>query len=421
LRDHSSPEQSVASHAFPLEIAQIENRSRIGLKRGGRVMRRLRIAALAASCGTVVLTPLLVAAFTGPGASHVEGTAAWQATDYRPADTAATLEPVNAAQTTSISKISVAEATPTVAVAEPLAAPAAIPVPEPALAEPLATAVALAASDNPQSAPGEVRTASAPDPAQDGALEAAQPGQAVNDPCAGAEPCINDYLWSLYERAPKVDTVKETEKKKVTVEKNGKTRTVTKTETKLVAENFAWKDPQAAEKVGMPLKDYVIGGMDPHFKLRLYHTLRALDRVGLVPGITSAFRDDYRQSLASGLHAANNRSYHGGSLRGGYGHGLAADVVSVKGATSAERWAASEQLWKWIDAHGKEFGLGRPYLNKDPGHCAPIDGKEYADHHAKALAQLTHPDSKKKNKITKHDRNKDTSTTVATSHEPQDR
>ena len=110
----------------------------------------------------------------------------------------------------------------------------------------------------------------------------------------------------------------------------------------------------------MPLKDYVIGGMDQQFKLRLYRTLRALDRAGLVPGITSAFRDDYRQSLASGLHAANNRSYHGGSLRGGYGHGLAADVVSVKGETSAERWAASEQLWKWIDAHGKEFEMAGP-------------------------------------------------------------
>ena len=36
-------------------------------------------------------------------------------------------------------------------------------------------------------------------------------------------------------------------------------------------------------------------------------------------------------------------------------------------------------MWKWIDAHGKEFGIGRPYLDKDPPHIAPIDGKEYAD------------------------------------------
>jgi hypothetical protein len=329
---------------------------------------------------------------------------------------------VNAAQTTSISKTGVAEAAPTVAIAEPPVQSALVPVAEPAPVEPPATAVALVASDNPQRAPGAVTTASAPDPAQNGAPDtAAGPVHALTDPCAGADACIDDYLWSLYERAPKVDTVKETEKKKVTVEKNGKSHTITKTETKLVAENFAWKDPQAAEKAGMSIKVYVIGGMDRDFKLRLYRTLRALDRAGLVPGITSAFRDDYRQSLASGLHAASNRSYHGGSLRGGYSHGLAADVVSVKGDTSAERWAASEQLWKWIDSHGKEFGIGRPYLNKDPGHCAPIDGNEYATHHAKALAQQTHPDSKKKNQAAKHDRSKETSTTVATSHEPQDR
>jgi hypothetical protein len=76
---------------------------------------------------------------------------------------------------------------------------------------------------------------------------------------------------------------------------------------------------------------------------------------------------------------ATNRPYHGGSLRGGYGHGLAADIVSVKGETRSERCISSEILWKWIDAHGKEFGIGRPYLDKDPPHIAPIDGKEYAD------------------------------------------
>ena len=82
----------------------------------------------------------------------------------------------------------------------------------------------------------------------------------------------------------------------------------------------------------MSLTEYVIGGMDLDFKLKLYHALRAMDDAGLSPGITSAFRDDYRQSLASGLKAATDRSYHGGSSRGGYGHGLAADLVSVGGS-----------------------------------------------------------------------------------------
>jgi hypothetical protein len=91
----------------------------------------------------------------------------------------------------------------------------------------------------------------------------------------------------------------------------------------------------------------------------LFHTLHAAEQAGLSPGITSAFRDDYRQSIASGLKAAADRSFHGGSFRGAYGHGLAADAVSVKGATRAQRWISTESFWKWIDAHGKEFGIGR--------------------------------------------------------------
>jgi hypothetical protein len=119
--------------------------------------------------------------------------------------------------------------------------------------------------------------------------------------------------------------------------------------------------------------------MDRAFKTKLYRLCRALDDAGFVPGMTSGFRDDYRQSIASGNKAATNRSYHGGSLRGGYGHGLAADVVSMKGETRSARWISSEMMWKWIDAHGKEFGIGRPYLDKDPPHVGPMDGKEYAD------------------------------------------
>ena len=155
----------------------------------------------------------------------------------------------------------------------------------------------------------------------------------------------------------------------MTVKRKGKTVTVTKTFTRIVDEDFAWKDTKAAEKAGMPMIDYVIGGMDRSFKLKLFHTLQAAEQAGLSPGISSAFRDDYRQSLASGLKAATDRSYHGGSFRGGYGHGLAADVVSVKGATQAQRWISTESFWKWIDAHGKEFGIGRPYLDRDPPHC----------------------------------------------------
>jgi hypothetical protein len=201
----------------------------------------------------------------------------------------------------------------------------------------------------------------------------------ASDECVLSEECIDQYLWSVYERAPKVDTIKVEEQIKTTVKMNGKSRTVTKTVTKFVNEDFTWKDPDAAEKAGMSVAQYVIGEMDRAFKVRLYHLFRALDDAGLAPGMTSDFRDDYRQSITSGHKAATGDSYHGGSRRGGYGQGLAADIVSVKGETRSERSISSEIMWKWIDAHGKEYGIGRPYLYKDPPHIAPIDGKEYAD------------------------------------------
>ena len=241
----------------------------------------------------------------------------------------------------------------------------------------------------------QVATRSEPDAVHTDTGGAVRPPETV-DECLVAEICIDQYLWSLYQRTPKRDTIKVEEQRKVTVKKKGKARTVTEKFTKLVDEDFTWKDPKAAEKASMSLKDYVIGGMDRSFKLKLYHALRALDEAGLSPGIMSAFRDDYRQSLVSGPKAASDRSYHGGSLRGGYGHGLAVDLVSVKGETRAERSVSSGSLWKWIDDHGKEFGIGRPYLDKDPPHVAPIDGQEYAAHRREAHGPHAGSEKKKR-------------------------
>jgi hypothetical protein len=238
------------------------------------------------------------------------------------------------------------------------------------------------------------KTATSPDPASTNPSSKNANGETVADSvdaCLADHACIDRYLWSLYERTPKIDTVKVTEQKKETVKRKGKTKTVTKTVSKLVGEDFAWKDPKAAEKAGMPAVDYVIGGMDPGFRRTLYRALRTLDDAGFKPGIMCAFRDDYRQSIATGLKAQNDRSYHGGSFRGGYGHGVAADIVSVRGETRAERLDSTVQLWEWIDKHEKELGIGRPYLDRDPPHVAPLDGEEYAAHrlqsvHAEAKA-----------------------------------
>jgi hypothetical protein len=232
--------------------------------------------------------------------------------------------------------------------------------PDAALAEPAFRLAAVTPSETNVSPPN----VTAPEPTDD---------------CLLAQDCIDQYLWSLYERARKIDTNKVQERYKVTVKKKGKKRTVTRTRIKLVTEDFTWKDPDAAAKVGMSMQDYVIGGMERSFRLKLYRLMRAADDAGLAPGITSGFRDDYRQSIASGRKAATDSSYHGGSRRGGYGHGLAADVVSTKGETRAERWITTDLLWKWIDEHGAQYGIGRPYLDRDPPHITPIDSKEYVD------------------------------------------
>lgn len=224
------------------------------------------------------------------------------------------------------------------------------------------------------------------------------------DECFVLDICVDRYLWALYQKAPKEDAIKVPERRQVTIKRKGRMVTVTRTFTRLVDENFAWKDPKAADRVGLAMADYVIGGMDREFKLKLFYTLRAAESAGLSPGITSAFRDDYRQEIASGLKAASNRSYHGGSLRGGYGHGMAADIVSVDGASRAQRWVATERLWKWVDAHGKEFGIGRPYLNRDPPHVGPVDGQEYVSKRGGDTTRQADTAAKKTRVAARHDR-----------------
>jgi hypothetical protein len=81
--------------------------------------------------------------------------------------------------------------------------------------------------------------------------------------------CIDRYLWSVYQRAPKADTIRVSKETKVTVKKNGKSRVVTKIVTKFLDEDFTWKDPEAAKKADMSVDEYVIGGMERDFKARL--------------------------------------------------------------------------------------------------------------------------------------------------------
>jgi hypothetical protein len=148
---------------------------------------------------------------------------------------------------------------------------------------------------------------------------------------------VDKYLWEVYQRKP------------VKSDSTG---------------DFTWKDPAAAKRVGMSLKAYVIGGMDPDFREQLYHAGRAMDANGIRWSMLSAFRDDYRQGLAAGFKAHGGNSQHGGSkATGGYGHGRAVDMTSAEGDSSA--------VWHWIDIHGAKFGLRRPMPGADPAHIQP--------------------------------------------------
>jgi hypothetical protein len=145
---------------------------------------------------------------------------------------------------------------------------------------------------------------------------------------------VDTYLWEVYQRAP------------VKRDSTG---------------DFTWKDPTAAKRFGLSMPAYVIGGMDPDFKEQLYHAGHAMDAAGIRWSILSAFRDDYRQSLASGLKAGTSNSLHGGKARtGGYGHGQAVDVTSEDGH--------AEAVWRWLDKHGGKYGLYRPMPGADPAH-----------------------------------------------------
>jgi hypothetical protein len=342
------------------------------------VIMNPRLAATAVLCREVAIPALVLVWIAAFGSAGIDNTGAAPIVDRSAPSLAAAAKfaPI-ALGAADVETASVNTASGPVT--EPAAADASPPSHEP---EPIVTAALTDSSET-------LRSETPPDPEAKVSMATPELDEAnpavgsteVHEECLVADACIDRYLWTLYERTPKEDAIKTQEQRKVTVKKKGKLVTVTRTFTAVADEDFSWKDPKAAEKAGMSIVDYVFGGVDRDFKLKLFHMLHAAEEAGLSPGITSAFRDDYRQSIASGLKAANDRSYHGGSFRGGYGHGLAADIVGVNGATRTQRLASSEILWKWVDTHGKEFGIGRPYLDRDPPHVAPIDGKEYAAHH----------------------------------------
>jgi len=156
-----------------------------------------------------------------------------------------------------------------------------------------------------------------------------EPEKVVTDP-------VNDYLCEVYARSP--------------TKRDG-------------AGDFTWKDKAAAKRQKMDVCSYAINGMNRDFREQLYAMGQAADKSGIKWTMLSAFRDDYRQSIASGTKARTGYSMHGGSkVTGGHGDGRAVDI-DVMGSVSA--------LFKLIDTSISKFGLYRPYKGFDPNHVQP--------------------------------------------------
>jgi len=167
----------------------------------------------------------------------------------------------------------------------------------------------------------------------------------------------DDYLCAVYNRMP------------VKVDSSG---------------DFTWKDKAAAAKRDMEVCEFVIGGMNPKFRTALYKLGQRLDGLGFQWTILSAFRDDYRQSIADGFKARVGYSLHGGSHRtGGYGDGQAVDVWLTDGFGMP---LDPSDLFRVIDRIGRELGVYRPMASIDPPHLQLVGsgGSVLVAHHHQA-------------------------------------
>jgi hypothetical protein len=191
----------------------------------------------------------------------------------------------------------------------------------------------------------EQQLAAAPPSTDDEAAPAETPASALPRTSPTADE-INEYLWEVYQRQP------------TKRDRGG---------------DFTWKDPAAASRMGKTLQSYVIAGMDADLRELFYHAGKAMDAAGIEWTIVSGFRDDWRQSIASGIKARTGYSRHGGSIAvGGYGHGRAVDI----GHVDRER---SHEVFRWIDANGAKYALHRPYRHFDPPHVEPrVDWRRLA-------------------------------------------
>src|ERR1700730_2499358 len=188
---------------------------------GDGIMNPRRSAKVASAlCGTVVLAGWVVASLAGFGSAGIENTGAVPIEDRRTPSLTADAELADAPQATAMGNADVANADVVMA-AESVTG--------------TATDTTAAASDEPESIveaalpdasqmlppetpPVQVATANTPDPVPNDAKEAVSPIE-ILDECLVADICIDRYLWALYQRTPKEDTITVHQRRTVTVKK----------------------------------------------------------------------------------------------------------------------------------------------------------------------------------------------------------
>src|SRR5690349_14335847 len=162
-------------------------------------MRPRQVVTVGAFCGTIALAGWGAAHFGGFGSFGIESAATTvtdrEATPIATSSSAATFDPDS----------------PDFAV---------VPVIDSASAAPLPT-LPLPESDPPPLPGMQLASASTSDPIKEDPPPAVRTIDTVEE-CSEVEACIDEYLWSLYERTPKVDTYKETAQIKETVKRKGK-------------------------------------------------------------------------------------------------------------------------------------------------------------------------------------------------------
>jgi hypothetical protein len=123
---------------------------------------------------------------------------------------------------------------------------------------------------------------------------------------------------------------------------------------------------ETLSQIPVPLNRLFLRRLKVRLWMKLINTYagHAMDAARIHWTILSAFRDDYRQGLASGLKAHINNSLHGGSAAtGGYGHGCAVDIKDADGN--------SDTVWHWLDKNSAKIGLQRLLPRADPAHVQP--------------------------------------------------